>query len=63
MVWNLFEKIINALNPSKESEQTPDAPQPGPENSTEQHQDSQQPSGEVQQQETVSATQQNEQQD
>ena len=25
MAWNLFEKIINALNPSKNSEQTEDS--------------------------------------
>lgn len=60
MVWNLFEKIINALKPSNESEQTPDVSQPWPENNTEQNEDSHEPSGEVQQQETAGANQQNE---
>lgn len=59
MFWNLFERIINAVRPNKESEQTPDASQFWPENSTEQPQDSHG----FQEQETVSAAQENECQD
>ncbi len=69
MSWNLFEKIINAFRPRKESEQasevsqswpegSSDASQSWPEGSTEQQEDSQEPSPSYQ--ETPSAPQQNE---
>ena len=72
MSWNLFEKIINAFRPRKESEQasevsdpsqswpkgSSDASQSWPEGSTEQPEASQEPSPSYQ--ETPSAPQQNE---
>ena len=72
MSWNLFEKIINAFRPRKESEQTSevsdqsqswpegssDASQSWPESGTEQQESSQEPSPSYQ--ETPSAPQQNE---
>ncbi len=69
MSWNLFEKIINAFRPHKESEQasevsqswpegSSDASQSWPEGSTEQPEDSQEPSPSYQ--ETPSTPQQNE---
>ncbi len=67
MSWNLFEKIINAFRPRKESEQVSDVsqswPEGGseqswPEGSTEQQEDSQEPSPNYQ--ETPGTPQQNE---
>jgi len=72
MSWNLFEKIINAFRPRKESEQASDVSDPSqswpegssdtsqswPESSTEQPESSQEPSPSYQ--ETPSTPQQNE---
>ena len=72
MSWNLFEKIINAFRPRKESEQASEASDPSqswpegssdasqswPESSTEQQESSQEPSPSYQ--ETPNTPQQNE---
>ena len=72
MSWNLFEKIINAFRPRKESEQASEVSDPSqswpeggseqswPEGRTEQPEDSQEPSPSYQ--ETPGAPQQSERQ-
>jgi hypothetical protein len=57
MFWNLFERIINAVKPGKESEQVIEPSQQWREGDTEQPEDSQQPSPGFQ--ETTVQTQQN----
>ena len=68
MSWNLFEKIINAVKPSKKSEQAenvcaqvPDASQSCSQSNPEQSADSQEPPSSSE--DTADATQQNPRQD
>ena len=58
MFWNLFQRIINAVKPSEESEQLSTPSQSWPEGGTEQPEGSQKPSPTFQ--ETADATQQDE---
>ena len=58
MFWNLFQRIINAVKPSEESEQVSAPSQSWPEDATEQPEGSQEPSPTFQ--ETADATQQDE---
>ena len=59
MFWNLFQRIINAVKPSEESEQVSAPSQSWPEGDTEQPEGSQEPSPTFQQ-ETADAAQQDE---
>lgn len=58
MFWNLFQRIINAVKPSEESEQVSAPSQSWPESGTEQSGGSQEPSPTFQ--ETADVTQQDE---
>jgi hypothetical protein len=57
MSWNLFDRIINALRPSREPEQPVDTSESWPEGSNEPPEASQEPSPDYQ--ETANQAQQN----
>jgi DNA-nicking Smr family endonuclease len=60
MFWNLFERIINAVKPCRQSQHVSDQPQSWPESQTQQPESSQEQQQSSQQTSTV--TQQDEEQ-